>query len=569
MIAADIHEPTAPPTGTRAGPAPSPRLLVGLILILGAALRLIALDRVPPAIGQDEAVNSYDAYCILKTGTDHYGTPWPVFFRSFGDYHPGLPIYLQIPFQVILGMNVWSTRLPDALFGIAHVFFTYLLVRAFYGERTALWAAGLLAILPWHIHLSRLAFGIATALSLITLGLYLVMSRMRGGATDPPVKRRTMLTLAGAGLALGVTPWTYHAMVVFVPLLILAAVLIGRRRVQTFLRRPGSRAALGALLVGGCIGVAPFVWASIRSPDQVWTRASSQSLFRQAPDAMSAVRQIADNYARHFSPSFLFLEGDRSLMQSISGYGQLHHLYILLLPLGLIRVIGRWRQEHFGRFVLCWIAIAPIPAALTHIGDASGHCLRAAGAIPAFDVLAALGIGVVLDAARRRSRATFRGAASVALAFVALSGAYFSYLFFLRYPVKSAHDFLAEWGPALKEVARNEPRYDAVMITEYGSGNVGVFYLFWSATDPATFLSARPRYQPIESGDYLVQFGKFYFVSSEQLNRLAPHLPPGAKVLVAERPEIDVPGRPIAEFSDAYGNTSIVLYDVDLGTFQR
>jgi 4-amino-4-deoxy-L-arabinose transferase-like glycosyltransferase len=568
MIERDNIAPNGP---TKA----SSRLPILLIVLLGAALRLIALDRVPPAIGQDEAVNAYDAFCILKTGTDHYGTPWPVFFRSFGDYHPGLPVYLQIPFQVILGMNVWSARLPDALLGVAHIFFTYLLVRIFYGERTALWAAGLLAVSPWHIHLSRLAFGIATALSLVTLSLYLIVSRIRDlERPDSPQEgalrmRRPLVVLALAGLALGVTTWTYHAMVGFVPLLLFVAALIGRHRLLSIAFRKYGRAAVLALVVGVCTGIAPLVWASIRSPAEVWSRASSQSVFRQAPDTVSAIRQVAGNYARHFSPSFLFFEGDRSLMQSISGYGQLHYLYALLLPLGLYRVVSRWRQERFGRFVLCWIAIAPIPAALTQMGDASGHCLRAAGAIPAYDIMAALGVGLVLDAARRRSSAALRAVNAATIVLVAASGAYFGCLFFVRYPVEAAHDFLAEWGPALQEVSRIESRYDAVMITEYGSGNVGVFYLFWSKTDPASFLSAGPRYQPIESGDYLVQFGKFYFVSSEQLNKLAPNLPPGAKVLVVERPFIPVPGRPIGEYFDAYGHLSIVLYEVDLGLLRR
>ncbi|HKQ46840.1 MAG TPA: glycosyltransferase family 39 protein [Phycisphaerae bacterium] len=562
MIATDAHGPLAPSVAPTSGPTPSARLAVGVIVLLGAALRLIALDRVPPAIGQDEAVNAYDAYCILKTGTDHYGTPWPIFFRSFGDYHPGLPIYLQIPFQAVLGINIWSTRLPDALFGIAHIVFTYLLVRMFYGQRSAFWAAALLAVSPWHIHLSRLAFGIAIALCLITLGIYLVASRMRGGAGDSPVNRGTMLALAGAGLAFGVTPWTYHAMIVFVPLLLFAAVLIGWRRIHAFMKRRGSRAALSALFIGFCIGVAPFAWASIRTPEQVWTRASSQSLFRQAPDAMSAAQQVAANYFRHFSPSFLFLEGDRSLMQSVSRYGQLHHLYALLLPLGLVRVIGRWRQERFGRFIICWIVLAPIPAALTQIGESSGHCLRAAGAVPAYDILAALGIGVLLDAACRLWPPVLGSARAAALSVVVASAAHFGYHFFVRYPVEAAHDFLAEWGPAFQEVARIESHYDAVMITEFGSGNAGVFYLFWSATDPATFLHSDPRYQPIESGDYLVQFGKFYFVSSEQLDQVARRLPPRARVLVVERPDIAVPGRPVARFDDAYGNLSIVLFEV-------
>jgi 4-amino-4-deoxy-L-arabinose transferase-like glycosyltransferase len=213
-----------------------------IIMLVAAALRLIALDRVPPAICQDEAVNAYDACCILKTGADHYGTRWPVFFRSFGDYHAGLPIYLQIPFQMVLGMNVWSTRLPDALFGMLHVFLTYLLARRFYGNRVGLWAAAFLAVSPWHIHLSRLAFGISIALCLTTLGVYLLATRM-SNRTDRGTRPAQRNDRDGRKRirSLGLPFWTYHSMVVFVPALVSCRAFILEFNNKAFTRRPRGR----------------------------------------------------------------------------------------------------------------------------------------------------------------------------------------------------------------------------------------------------------------------------------------------------------------------------------------
>ena len=85
-----------------------PRSIAALvaIVLLGAGLRLWRLDAVPPGINQDEAVHAYDAWCLLKTGRDHDGAAWPIFFRAFGDYHPGPFVYTIIPFEAVLGLRV-------------------------------------------------------------------------------------------------------------------------------------------------------------------------------------------------------------------------------------------------------------------------------------------------------------------------------------------------------------------------------------------------------------------------------------------------------------------------------
>jgi hypothetical protein len=57
-----------------------------LVLLLAAALRFIDLERVPPGLNVDEALNAYEAYSILRTGRDEWGRVFPVTFRAFNDY---------------------------------------------------------------------------------------------------------------------------------------------------------------------------------------------------------------------------------------------------------------------------------------------------------------------------------------------------------------------------------------------------------------------------------------------------------------------------------------------------
>lgn len=561
-IGASSTEASSPSLNT-VGP-PSSRVLIVLIVLLAAALRLLGLDHVPPTICQDEAVNAYDAYCIGATGKDHYGTPWPVFFRSFGDYHPGPPIYLQIPFQMLLGMNIWSTRLPDALFGIAHVFLVYLLVRRFYGERAGLWAAGLLAVSPWHIHLTRLAFGIGMSVSLTTLGLWLMSRRMRDDS-DPAASRvgsSAMAELAGAGFALGVALWSYHAMRIVVPALLMGGAVLGLRRLRAFARRPGGRPAFMALIGGFALGTAPFIFAWIKTPEQAWARASSRLLLQHTTGLLEAAKEMLGNYCMHFTPSFLFIEGDLSLVQSIPGYGQLHHVYALLLILGLYRIIRRWRSERFGLFLLFWILVAPIPASLTTLDLPSGHCLRASGVLPAYDILAALGIDLMLVGARHRFRAAYRWIVAVTIIAIGLNAAYFEYQFFVRYPRTAARALMSEWKDVFEETAKRQADYDAVMITSRGCGHVGILYLYWSKMDPEAYSRASLVYWRDSEADHLARCGSYFFARSDMMGQVLQLLRPGARLLVAERAGIPVGGKKLAEYFGIDGKLSVILYEV-------
>ena len=101
------------------------------ILVIAALLRLWNLNNIPPALTPDEASLGYNAYSILRTGRDEYGKFLPIIFKSFGDYKPGLYVYLTIPFVATLGLNEWSVRLPSAISGILTVYLVYLITKSF------------------------------------------------------------------------------------------------------------------------------------------------------------------------------------------------------------------------------------------------------------------------------------------------------------------------------------------------------------------------------------------------------------------------------------------------------
>ena len=92
-------------------------------------VRIYALDKSPQTVGFDEASLGYNAYSILKTGKDEYGTSYPLSLRSFNDFKPALYAYLAIPFIYLFGLNDASIRIPSAILGTLSLVFLFLILR--------------------------------------------------------------------------------------------------------------------------------------------------------------------------------------------------------------------------------------------------------------------------------------------------------------------------------------------------------------------------------------------------------------------------------------------------------
>lgn len=141
------------------------------VLAVAAFLRLWHLGSVPPSLTPDEAALGYNAYSILHTARDEYGKFLPVIFKSFGDYKPGLYVYLTAPSVAALGLNEFSTRLPSALAGILSVYLIYFVIRELFPSLEIV-AAFVAATNPYLIYFSRGAWEANVSLTLTLAGIY-------------------------------------------------------------------------------------------------------------------------------------------------------------------------------------------------------------------------------------------------------------------------------------------------------------------------------------------------------------------------------------------------------------
>lgn len=326
---------------------PNYQLIIGLIILLGAVLRLVGINSSETGFYVDEAALGYNAKSIVETGTDEYGQAWPVAFRSFGDFKSPLFVYSAIPLVKTLGIPL-GVRLTSALWGIATIYWTAEIARTMMRKKKlAKWAgviAGLtLALSPWHINLSRHAIEAVMATALWSLGLLMLIKKKYPAGI-------TSLSLAAL---------SYHAAKYSVPLLLitLAGWQVINKKGRIKIRKINK-----AWLIAGfflsimlVINLQPFSNA----------RASGVSLFG-VNGWFKTIRDVAASYLAYFSPRVLNL-GDWQVRNSVTGIDNVPLLVLIPFYIGIYQTIKRLinKKEEREIMLLSALLLSPLPASAT------------------------------------------------------------------------------------------------------------------------------------------------------------------------------------------------------------
>lgn len=127
-----------------------------------------------------------EAYAI---GT---GIPWWAML-SFHD-HPPMVFLIQHIFMRLFGESTFVFRLPSALFGIASVYFLFLIGRQLFSQEVGLFAAAILAVNTHHLFISRLGLQEAYMVFFLLFASYLFLRSF---------ERDTFFLLTGIALGFG------------------------------------------------------------------------------------------------------------------------------------------------------------------------------------------------------------------------------------------------------------------------------------------------------------------------------------------------------------------------------
>lgn len=514
------------------------KLILTTILALALFLRLYKLDQYPVGFLWDEAALGYNAYSILKTGRDEFGKFLPIIFKSFGDYKPGLYVYLTIPSILLFGLNEFAVRLPSAIAGTVAVLAVYLLIiestklgtdkKKTKDSSLALIAALILTVSPWHLHFSRGAWELNLMLTELLLGILFLIKFLTS-------EKKRYLFLSVLSLLSSLV--TYQAAKFLLPALLIGFAYFYRKNIYLVPKEIKTRFVFSCLMgfviinlvtvIGGKAGriKTMSVFSYPRSEEEKTMVLSQDNqnksiyrVFHEKP--IFFLRSVLGRYFNHFSGKFLFIAGDWSNSRNGVVYqGVLYYLEAALLVIGFSILVGKKRGP-LENLMIFWLLVAPLPSALTR--DSISSVRSFTMVIPLVFIIA-VGIQGLVDYFRKYS---FIIQSSL---FIILLASYFFFfvrfldLYFIHDPKFNSRDRLYGYRETIGYLEPLVSQKSQVIFTDL-YGQPYIFWLFYTKYDPA-------KYQKINSfkenpfGDVgeveridNIEFRKIYFPADRSIS---------------------------------------------------
>ena len=482
-----------------------------LIILLAIFLRFFMLGKIPPSLYWDEASLGYNAYSILKTGHDEFGQKLPLDkFIAFGDYKPVGYIYAIVPSIALFGLNEFAIRFPSALSGVLMVIVTYYLVKKlFRKEKLALISAFLLAVSPWSLHLSRVAFEANLAAFLNLLAVYFFV---KGAKEKGYYLIFSMICFAG-------TFYTFNSNRVLMPLLLLALFLVYFKdlwkKKQWFV---GSIIIIFILL----LPLAPYlrsresrlrfhevnIFSNLNVVVQANQRIAADGGTRLAKLAHHRFFGHASNFLKHyfdhFSGEFLFISGDINPRLSVRSVGELYLIELPFFLIGLYLLLINLKKKPY-LLILLWFLLAPIPAATAR---ETPHALRIVSILPTPQIISALGILFAFNYLRGfRYKSLFY--CFISSLFI-LSFSYYLYSYYFVFPKLYADQWLDGYKQAVQYVGKNKDKYGSIYITNH-YGRPYIYLLFYLNYPPAKYNEIVDRERDWYGNWSVKSFDKYIF----------------------------------------------------------
>lgn len=494
-------------------------LLLALITLLGLVLRFWQLDKFPVSLNWDEISHGYNAYSILTTGKDEWGTAFPLIFRAFGDYKLPVYIYLTIIPVFLFGLNAFAVRFISALAGVLAIPLIYFLARQLFPNRKhiGLVAAALLAFSPWHFFISRPALEANLSLTFILAGSLFLLLGLRRAIYYFPAALTFVLALH-----------TYNTARVFVPLLILVFIVIYRRQIKI-----NFSAIISLILVLASFslviyqiatgsGTARYEKIAILSKTTVFLIGENRTHSR-LPSFLARLvynrpvyftTTYLKNYFAYFSTTFFNQSHGVQTQFAIPNQNLFTVPVLFLAFIGLVIVASKFREGH-NRFLLAYFFLSPIAAAAT----IDPQALRPNLMIPAVIIFSSLGIIYVTQCLKKP--------------FIILFAILFAYLFLNYlglYFGNYQKTYSASWQygnlEAIEFVNENITKYDRIIMTKrYGEPHI--FHAFYSHLDPRQLFPGPDNIRFVKSDWYWTdRIGRVYFVNDWQIGTKVVNLLP-------------------------------------------
>ncbi len=451
-------------------------IITALILLsLSIFMHFWKMPEIPNGFYYDEAAVGYNAYSIAMSGADEHGVKYPLFFRSFGNYHEPVMVYILAPMVKSLGLEKWVVRLPSGIFLIlASIAFYFLAMKWARNRWICLCGAFVFSILPWVFPIARVGIGGYTAMLLgMTAGCYFLLDAIGRKSFPSAVLSGGFCAFAMYAHNIG-RPMTATMLVCFV--IALNVLLIKRWKVF-------------ALFVASYVTfLVPMIIAVINNPKSMTARFSGMSVWSDGAPCLEVVNRILERYMEYFSPAFLFIQGDYELRHNAGSSGELYLFMAPFIIVGFYFIIRNFKRNPYCRFMLLVILSYPAAAVLTMEKMHSTRCMNGA---PFWCILTVIGFYFIWTFKQK-----FRIAIIAVLCFSGIEVSSYFINYFGKYAVASRGVFYAPFTEVLelsfKNLSSNEILYvsDSVFFHPVDKSFKPywyVYFLFYGKVSPETY----------------------------------------------------------------------------------
>ncbi|MEI6532700.1 MAG: hypothetical protein WCO06_02580 [Candidatus Roizmanbacteria bacterium] len=484
-----------------------------LITILSVFLNIYKKDISPPGFNADEASFAYNAYSILKTGRDEYGTFMPLRLKSFGDYKMPLYSYLSVPFIALFGLNETGARALNTflacLFPLAVFALSYELFKNKYiGILSSLFTSTALGlhILGRHAHESYLA-----TLLIIISSLFFIRY----------LKTYSYTTLAYFLISLLLSLFAYQSSRIYAFAFFILLVI------HIVVTKKGKIGILFLILTISLFSISDIIYTPTRVSNLLFfNSAGFQMKIKEIREsggssiiynkATVGIRTVLNETLKYYSPQFLIINGDENTRFGYPEMSLISPLVYLFFFIGMYYIFKE--KERWRYFLILFFITAPFSASLSWAGVSLSRSLFI---LVPLCIVSSYGVYFFLSGIpqlslnritlSKRKVMVISGILLISIEIFFLISSWTFYLF--HYPTRSVT--IRSWQTGYKQLAHyiklNYSQYDTIYITK-NYGMPYIFMLFYLQYPPDQYQKIAKLSIPDKYGfGYVEQYDKFVF----------------------------------------------------------
>ncbi len=482
-------------------------LILGGLVALAAVFRLWRLAEFPAGLHQDEAWFAYNAFLLLKRGTNIYGEHWPLTVDMWGDHVSAVHSYMIVPFIALFGVHTWAFRLTFVFFSMVCLglaaYFMWQLSRS---QKLVLGTVALFSLSVWNIVMTRASSTVIIDTAILLLVCVVFYKTV---AWSSQVTRWTrnhqwkfaLGLLASYGLTIAAY-FTYFTSRLLIPPFLLGLLVFawwGHKRQWLAIGAAGVVVLAYMVFPFGVMLKTPYALGRYQETAIINSNTVKSNQFQNITRAgqsglpvlvtrtlynkgMVNVQAFLKQYVGLLSPSVLLFQTAPPKRYDVPNAGAISYLeYAGFLALIGIVCVGGPKHRYFKlSLLLLWLVlVAALPSALTE--DDFPNMQRAVIMTPFFQMAAAVGILVTLQQlwqAFGNYKPSRQAVIYIGLILLLSAPTFTSYLFGYYAQMKySWPHFRSRAGEELA-VWINHEAHDDPILMEHVEGNFFYPYLF-------------------------------------------------------------------------------------------